>query len=80
MEQRRGKVGTEMKWITLRGRNTKFPVAFEAADTHDLLKQVTAWADETNLELDVDEMTDQIDLFYYRGPRTYRLATLIPGE
>jgi hypothetical protein len=73
--------GIGMKWIVLKSRNAKFPATFDAATERELMEKVQTWADERNYgELDFDVMTDQIDVFHFRGPKVYRFATLIPGE
>jgi hypothetical protein len=70
-----------MRWITLRSRSAKFPESYEAPTERELIKAIQAWADERNFgELDFDVMTDQIDVFSFRGPKVYRFATLVPGE
>lgn len=69
-----------MRWLVLRPIRYKFPPEIEAKDMRDLERTVQGLADTYGYgELEFDEMTDQVDVYFFRGPKIKRFMTLVPA-
>jgi len=67
-----------MRWLVLRCRRAGIPAEIDSADDADLMKKVQAMADDRMMgELDFDFMTDQVEVYFFIGPKIKRFMTLM---